>query len=251
MKCFTWMEYRTKVTQCCSWHYHIAKSYNKNHKNHSLDVGDKVYLRLGNGYKLRGIPKAKLGLQRVGPFSIIGEVGQQAYKLQLPNDWKIHPIISIAQLKPAKIDLFERKVPPPSPVTVEGEEEHEIETIINAAMRSRGRNRRQYYLVRWTGYGPEHDQWIAVEEMEHAADLIEEFERDQREKIDVLVRWFAMLCVAVEVMLCFSCGVIGCIVFIFGIFPRCGHRVSSVGAIVTQRSPGLGFIARFSATQTR
>jgi len=51
--------------------YHIAKNYNTKHKDLSLKAGDKAYIGLGTGYKLRGIPKAKLGLQRVGPFNIV------------------------------------------------------------------------------------------------------------------------------------------------------------------------------------
>jgi transposase InsO family protein len=122
--------------------FHIAKNYNKKHKNLSLKVGDKVYLRLGSGYKVRGIPKAKLGAQRVGPFTILAKVGAQAYKLQFPDTWRIHPVISVAQLEPFTNDPFERQQQPaPGPVTVEGEEEFEVEAIIESEMRGRGRSR--------------------------------------------------------------------------------------------------------------
>jgi hypothetical protein len=167
--------------------YHMARGYNNKHKEISLNVGDKAYIRLGNGYKLRGIPKAKLSLQRVGPFEIVAKVGTLAYELRLPDDWRIHHVISIAQLEPAKPDPFQQEFPPPPPITVEGEEEYEIDSIVRTDMRGRGRNRRKHYLVRWKGYGPESDQWIPVEEMEHAGELIAEFEDGLRDKRKVQV----------------------------------------------------------------
>jgi len=54
-------------------------------------------------------------------------------------------------------------------------------------MRSRGRNRRMHYLVRWQGYGPEHDSWVPEEEMELSRELIDEFERAERDKMQVRV----------------------------------------------------------------
>jgi len=66
--------------------YHMARNYNRKHDDVSFKVGDKVYLRMGKGYKLHSIPKAKLRLQRVGPFSILEKVGNLAYKLQLSDD---------------------------------------------------------------------------------------------------------------------------------------------------------------------
>jgi hypothetical protein len=165
----------------------MAKNYNKKHKELSLKVGDKVYLRLGSGYKLRGVPKAKLGLQRVGPFTILEKVGPLAYKLQLPADWRIHPVISVAQLEPAKDDPFSRDTTAPPPVDVDGEEQWEIGAIVRSELRGRGRNRRTHYLVRWKGYGPEVDSWIPVEEMDHAGDLVSEYENHERDKMLVAV----------------------------------------------------------------
>lgn len=167
--------------------FHIAKEYNKKHKNLSFNIGDRVYLRLGSGYKLRGIPKAKLGLQRVGPFTVLSKVGKHAYGLQLPEDWKIHPVVSIAQLEPFREDPFQRELPPPAPVTIEGEEEYEIEAVVRSEMRGRGRNRRLHYLVRWKGFGPESDSWIPLEGMGHAKELVQDFERAERDKMQVRV----------------------------------------------------------------
>jgi transposase InsO family protein len=167
--------------------FHIAKNYNRKHEEASFKVGDRVYLRLGKGYKLRGIPKAKLGLQRVGPFPILEKVGGLAYKLQLPDDWRIHPVISVAQLELAKTDPFDRTTSPPPPVEVDGEEQWEIETVIRAENRGRGRNRRKHYLVRWRGFGPEVDSWVPADEMEHAAELVQEFERREEDRMNVAI----------------------------------------------------------------
>lgn len=165
--------------------FHIARNYNRKHQNLSFKVGDKAYLRLGSGYKLKGIPKAKLGLQRVGPFTIVSKVGSHAYELQFPQGWKIHPVISIAQLEPFKEDPFHRLQPPPGPVTVEGEEEYEIKSVIKSEMRGRGRSRRLHYLVRWKGYGPEEDSWVPEEDMDHAKELVDDFVQSERDKMQV------------------------------------------------------------------
>jgi transposase InsO family protein len=167
--------------------FHIARDYNKKHKQMSFKVGDMVYLRIGNGYKLRGIPKAKLGLQRVGPFAILSKVGSHAYELELPQDWTIHPVVSIAQLEPFVEDSFNRVQPPPPPVTIEGEEEYEIEAVVKSAMRGKGRNRRLHYLLRWKGYGPEYDTWVPEEDMEHARELVDDFVRAERDKMEIAV----------------------------------------------------------------
>jgi len=165
----------------------IGRNYNRKHHDVSFKVGDKVYLCLGKGYKLHRVPKAKLGLQRVGPFPILERIGNLAYKLQLPEDWGIHPVISVAQLELTKSDPFNRTSSPPPLVDVDGEEQWEVETIIRSELRSRGRNRRKHYLVRWKGFGPEVDSWISAEEMGHAAELVQEFEGCEEDRMNVAV----------------------------------------------------------------
>jgi hypothetical protein len=44
-----------------------------------------------------------------------------------------------------------------------------------------------HYLVRWQGYGPELDSWVPEEEMELSRELIDEFERAERDRMQVRV----------------------------------------------------------------
>src|SRR6202023_644812 len=80
--------------------FHMARRHKGLHKELNLKVGDKAYLQLGKGYQLKGIPKSKLGDQRVGPFTVLEKVGSLAYRLDLPTEWRIHPVVSVAQLEP-------------------------------------------------------------------------------------------------------------------------------------------------------
>ena len=47
---------------------------------------------------MKGVP-AKLQKRFVGPFQIIEVIGQQAYRLALHKDWKIHPVFHVSLLK--------------------------------------------------------------------------------------------------------------------------------------------------------
>lgn len=51
-------------------------------------------------YYVPGVTNRKLSDRRVGPFMIEDIYGKQACKLALPKHWKIHPVISIADLEP-------------------------------------------------------------------------------------------------------------------------------------------------------
>ena len=41
----------------------------------------------------------KLAAIWAGPFSVVSVVGSVAYRLKLPEDWKIHDVFHVSQIK--------------------------------------------------------------------------------------------------------------------------------------------------------
>ncbi|KAH6640098.1 hypothetical protein BKA67DRAFT_528486, partial [Truncatella angustata] len=68
---------KKKGTKVLSEALNYAKErYNKRHKPITFEVRD----------------------TRAGPFKVEKVIGQQAYKLNFPDAWKVHPIVSVAHL---------------------------------------------------------------------------------------------------------------------------------------------------------
>jgi hypothetical protein len=116
---------------------HTKFHYDRRHRELFLRKGDWVNIRLHRGYTLPGIAHKKTAQQFVGPFQVAERVGRLAYRLHLPSNWKIHPVLSIAHLEAVpdpKTDPFHRTRPDhPGEVEVESKEEghYEIERILN------------------------------------------------------------------------------------------------------------------------
>lgn len=145
--------------------------------------GDYALLRLHHGYSIPSAKK-KLGQQYVGHFKVIKKVGRLAYQLDIPTHWKVHPIFTIAQLEPAPhptMNPFHRPRPeePPS-VFVEGDTDtmksFELERILDKRMIRKGRGLATEYLVKWVGYGPEHDRWLNIKDLGNAKELVQDYE---------------------------------------------------------------------------
>lgn len=91
---------------------------------------------------------------------------------------KIHNVISIAYLEPYQdADPYRRQPVPPPAVVIDREEEVEIKRLLQKRRIRRGRSWSTQYLVRWLGYGPEHDKWIPVTRLSHARDLIDTYKQ--------------------------------------------------------------------------
>ena len=67
-------------------------------------VGDLLLLSSKN-LIFKNIP-AKLQKKFVGPFKVIEKVGPQAYRLDLPDTWKIHNVFHISLLKRWKTFVY-------------------------------------------------------------------------------------------------------------------------------------------------
>lgn len=161
----------------------MAKYFDSKHT--PLREMDKVWLKLAKGtqfgYRLPSM--SALDVIKTGPFDVKRRISKVAFKLDLPNHMKIHPIISCVHLEPATKDPFNRESPPPAPIIVEGEERYIIDRILRKEQRrQRGdKSRRIYYRIRWQGYGPEDDTWIREDELrEQVPEMVEDFERSQK-----------------------------------------------------------------------
>src|SRR5258708_9185745 len=97
----------------------------------------------------------KLAPKRYGPFEITKEISPVAYQLCLPIGWNIHNIFHALLLSPyCEMTAHGPNYSRPPPDLIEGEEEYEVEKVINH--RHFGRSRTLHYLIKWTGY-PEID----------------------------------------------------------------------------------------------
>src|SRR5258707_12678710 len=74
----------------------------------------------------------KLALKCYGPFQITREISPVAYQLRLPIAWNIHNVFHVSLLSPYReTDAHRPNYSRPPPDLIEGEEEYEVEKIIN------------------------------------------------------------------------------------------------------------------------
>uniref|UniRef100_A0A0W0F1G9 Putative reverse transcriptase-rnase h-integrase n=1 Tax=Moniliophthora roreri TaxID=221103 RepID=A0A0W0F1G9_MONRR len=95
----------------------------------TFEKGQKVWLEAKN--LAIGYLSKKLAPKREGPFKILEVLGPVTYRLDLPHQWKIHPVFHTALLSPFK----ETKAHGPSfteppPDLIEGFEEYKVEAVI-------------------------------------------------------------------------------------------------------------------------
>ena len=146
--------------------------YDSSHRVQSFQEGDMVLLSTKN-IGLSNSGTFKLLPRYVGPFKVLSKVGELAYRLQLPPTMRIHNVFHISKLKQFHDDG--RMQPPPPPTIVDGEEEYEVDSIINHRDIKRGKSTRREYLVRWKGYGIEHDEFIPEKDLKNAQAKIVEY----------------------------------------------------------------------------
>jgi len=135
--------------------------------------GDMVLLSMQNIKSRR--PKAKWTDKRTGPYTIVKEAheGSESYVLDLPTTWNVYPVFHTSLLTPYKMNTLDNRVqPPPPPVIIDGDEEFEIEKVVDC----RKRYNRTQYLVKWTGYPvDEKNNWIDEDGLDNAQDILDEF----------------------------------------------------------------------------
>ena len=128
--------------------------------------------------KMKGTP-AKLQRRFVGPFKVIETIGQQAYRLSLPEDWKIHPVFHVSLLKDWRTESLHEDQPIPSDAPEVEEPYYEVEKILRWRKIKRNKKIIKEYLVLWKGYPIEESSWIQASQFSHPAQLQDYLKEDQ------------------------------------------------------------------------
>ncbi|QRW23547.1 hypothetical protein RhiXN_08583 [Rhizoctonia solani] len=139
-------------------------------------VGKKVWLD-GKNMELR-TNSNKLDPKQLGPFEITEKVSSHLYRLKLPETLRIHNVFYVGLLSKAHKSPnqpFPKRLPPE---TIEGEEEYEVEQIID----SKRQQGKWSYLIKWKGYGPEDNSWEPEELLEHSQEEIRRFNKARLRK---------------------------------------------------------------------
>ena len=86
---------------------------------------------------------------------------------------KVHDVFHVSLLKSYHVDP--NSSPPPPPDVVDGDMEYTVERVLAHRDTRYGRKSVREYLIRWQGYGPEHDTWEPHTNMANAVNSIEEY----------------------------------------------------------------------------
>ena len=144
--------------------------YDAKHAPAVFAVNDEVLLSFA-GLQLKISGTNKLAPKWIGPFKVVERIGAVAYKLELAVTMKIHDVFHVSLLKPYHRDG--RVEPPPPPELIDDEPEWEVDRILEHRLVKRGRKNKVEYLIKFVGYGPEHNLWQA--DMSNCADSVSDY----------------------------------------------------------------------------
>ena len=128
---------------------------------------------------MKGIP-SKLQKRFVGPFRVIETIGEQAYRLSLPDNWKIHPVFHVSLLREWKAVDVQEDRPVSQDDMPEIEEPYwEIERLLRWRKIKRNKKIIKEYLVLWKGFPIEEASWVQAEQFNHPEQIQQYIEDDQ------------------------------------------------------------------------
>ena len=137
-------------------------------------LNDEVWLETKN-LKLKYRSK-KMQPKRLGPFKVIGIIGSRAYRLELPSQWKIHDVFHISLLSPFRTtDTHGPSFSQPPPDIINGEEEYEVEGIINHRVKRSGTIE---YLIKYLSYDENESKWMGEDELGNCQEILDEYKED-------------------------------------------------------------------------
>ena len=158
--------------------------YDRRHQPQFFRQGDQVLLRLHHGYKIPANHGKKYSQQYAGPFQVLERIGRLAYRLDIPEHWRLHPVFTVAQLEPCPPEQDPYRRPrPTNPPGIDADQredpkipEWHVERLLNKRVVAKGKGFATEYLVRWKNWGPQWDKWTNANKL-FCPDLIEEYEK--------------------------------------------------------------------------
>jgi hypothetical protein len=145
-----------------------AKYANMRRRHKEFAVSQHVLLSTKN-LRLKDNRARKLTDKYIGPYKIVDRVGSHAYKLDLPDSLRIHPVFHVSLLKEYRGNVSSQR---PPPVIVSDIEEFEVQRILE----KRQVGRKAEYLVQWKGYPLHEATWEPKTYLRNAQELLKEFE---------------------------------------------------------------------------
>ena len=140
--------YLKETLEDAKFSYMVAKAEQNarsslRYKPHVYKPGDKLWINktLFKDSYSKAQNSDKLSSKRFGPFTVKSIVGRNAVKLNLPDNVKIHDVVSIMHTVPYKeqpVEIANPSPQPPDPIPVDAEEEYEVDEILSHRKRGQG-----------------------------------------------------------------------------------------------------------------
>jgi hypothetical protein len=145
----------------------------KKRRDVEFKVGDKVLVRL-QPYRQHSAAlrkNQKLSMRYFGPFEVSAKIGTVAYKLELPQAAKIHPVFHVAQLKEFKGSNDEPYLPLPLTTTEIGPT-FQPTKVLDSRIIMQGNVAIHQVLIQWGSDDNAETKWEDYVEMKtHYPDL--------------------------------------------------------------------------------
>jgi len=116
----------------------------------------------------------KLTERFVRPYKVKAIISTNAIELELPSTVNIHPVVNVSRVQRYTEQVEGQKKELPQPMIIKGEEEWEVEKIMNKRLVWK----KDKYLVQWKGCTAKEDTWENKENLKNTSELVKEFERD-------------------------------------------------------------------------
>ena len=146
-----WREHRRSgVKHECRWRRlwrHRKKYYDQKHRDIQFPIGDSVLLSTQN-LQFKAILH-KLQWKFCGPYKVLEKIGAQAYRLQLPDTWRAHPMFHVSLFKHWRPSIVQQVLGKVELDDVDAPQYFDVEKILWWRWSSKTRRRRHEFLVLW------------------------------------------------------------------------------------------------------